>query len=83
MSAVNLCFHATEVEIKELLPKLHEREIYPSVEPITDSKGNDTGKRLVDYDVFYFSYDEVEEVIKQFRELDIDLDEADYPDDYF
>lgn len=83
MSAVNLCFYATEAEIKELLPKLHEKEIYPNVEPITDSEGNDTGKRLVDYDVFYFSYSEVEEVVAQFRELDIDPYESDYPEDYF
>lgn len=83
MSAVNLCFHATEMELKELLPKLHEKDIYPSVEPITDSEGNDTGKRIVDYDVFYFSYSEVEEVIAQFRKLDIDPYESDYPEDYF
>lgn len=83
MSAVNLCFDTTEAELKELLPKLHEREIYPTVTIISDSKGNDTGRRSVDYDVYYFSYDEVEEVIEQFRELDIEPYESDYPEDYF
>ena len=81
--AVCLSFQTTETELRNLLPKLHEKEIYPSILTVTDRHSNDTGKRIAEIDVFYFSYDEVMDVVAQLRELDIDPEESDYPDDYF